>query len=484
MSDNRKYEGFQQENSIDFDSMLKDVLRQWWVILLLMISAMLLVGSYKRFTYSPVYETRTTFVVGKTGFSNNLAYDNLVSAESVTTKFTQIVNSSVLKRRVCEELGLSSFDANVKVEVIESSNLMIISLTSSSPDLAYKMIYSIMNITMELSGEMLDEVTFKILQPPIMPQGPKNRLNITSAMKKAGLIMMMLAVALFALRSYFKDTVKNVDEAKKKIDTRLLGTIYHEKKNHGKKGLFKKSKKGLSIEDPLVSFTYAESLRMAATRVQSALARKKGKVLLVTSVSENEGKSTVAANLALALAQEDKKVALIDCDFRKPSQYKLFEISNLEEGDFVQYLSGQQPVKIYEAGDSGNVSLLCCKMAKKSFLSHEIIRKMQRVLAELLKEKDFIILDTSPMALVSDGEEIASLADASLLVVQQDQMEAKYINDTIDQLNRTNAKVLGCIFNNVHKGIFSRTKANGYYGSRYRYLSKYGKYGYGSKQEK
>ena len=228
MSEMRKYESFQQENPIDLDSIIKDVLRQWWVILLLTVSAVLLAGAYKRLTYEPVYTTSTTFVVGKSGFSNNLAYDNLSSAESVTTKFKQIANSMVLERRVCNELGLSSFDAEIDIEVVESSNLMTLSVSTASPDLSYRMIRSIMSITIELSKEMLDSVTFKILQEPVMPQAPQNILNIRSAMKKAGLLMLALTVVAFALRSYFKDTVKNTEEAKKKLDARLLGTIYHE----------------------------------------------------------------------------------------------------------------------------------------------------------------------------------------------------------------------------------------------------------------
>lgn len=484
MSEKRKYESFQQENPIDLDSIIKDVLRQWWVILLLTLSAMFLAGAYKRLTYSPVYKTSTTFVVGKTGFSNNLAYDNLASAENVTTKFTQIVNSSVLQRRVCDELELPSYEAEVKIDVVESSNLMTLSLTAASPDLAYEMIQSVMNITMELSSEMMDAVTFKILQAPVMPQRPSNMLVISSAMKKAGLLMMALALIGFVLRSYFKDTIKNSEEAKKKLDARLLGTIYHEEKRKGAKDMFKKVKRGLNIEDPLVSFSYAESLKMAATRVHSAMERKNVRTILITSVSENEGKSTVAANLALALAQEEKKIALLDCDFCKPSQYKLFELGKVEEGDLVEYLSGKQPLGFHKVGETDNVRLFCSKTAKQHFLSYEIMEKLREMIATLLKEVDYVILDTSPMALVSDGEELATLVDSSLLVVQQDQMEAKYINDTIDQLNRTRAKVLGCVFNNVHKGFFSRNKTNGYYGSKYRYRSHYGKDGYDKKQEK
>lgn len=484
MSDKKKYENFQYDNPIDWDSVVKDILRHWWVILLLTISAVLLAGTYKRITYRPVYEATTTFVVGKSGFTNHLAYDNLNSATSVTTKFTQIIKSSVLKNRVCEELDLSSFRADVKIDVIESSNIMTLSLTASSPGLAYRMIHSVMDSTIELSGELMDKVTLKVLQAPVMPQEPKNPLFLLGAMIKFGILMFVLIVSFYAVRSYFKDTVKNAEEAKRKIDTKLLGIIYHEKKIGGWKRLLKKSKKGLIIEDSLVSFSYVESVKMISTKIHSSMNSKGTKVLMITSVSENEGKSTVAANVALALAQEDKKVALIDCDFCKPSQYKLFEVKNSMDADFVDYLKGTQPLTAHTAGENGLVQVLCSKKAKQHFLSQEIITKLRETIKTLSKDVDYIILDTSPMALVSDGEDIAALADASILVVQQDHMEAKYINDTIDQLNRTNAKVIGCIFNNVHKGIFVQSKVNGYYGGQYKYSYKYGKYGrygYGKK---
>lgn len=484
MSDIRKFNGGQQEFTIDMDSMIKDVLKQFWVILLVAISAALLAGAYKRFTYTPVYETSITFVVGKSGFNNNLAYENLNSAESVVTKFTQIASSSVLERRVCEELGLNGFPADVRISSVESSNLMTLSLTAPSPNLAYRMIHSVMNITMELSAEMMDAITFKILQPAVMPQYPKNPLQMESDMKRYAVLAAGMMILLFALRSYFKDTVKNQQEAKKKLDAKLIGTVSHEKKRNSMKGFFKKNKEGISIENPLVSFDYVESVKMAATRIRSAMDRKGAKILLVTSVSENEGKSTVASNLALAFAQEDCKVVLVDCDFRKPSQYKLFELSSSEDHSFVEYLSGKQALAPYMVGENENVELYCSRKPKSHFLTNEVKNKINQTFQTLLKRADYIIMDTSPMALVSDGEELGAVADCSLIVVQQDVMEAKYVNDTIDQLNRTKAQVLGVVLNNLHKGFFSKSKTNGYYGAGYRYKARYGKYKYSRKQEK
>ena len=484
MSEMRKFDGSQQEYSIDIDSMLRDVLKQFWVILLVALSAALLVGAYMRFTYKPVYEANMTFVVGKSGFNNNLAYENLNSAENVVMKFSQIATSSVLERRVCSDLGLKRFDAEVRINSIESSNLMTLSLTAPSPDLAYRMIHSVMNITMELSAEMMDSITFKVLQPAVIPQAPKNPLYIMGDMKKFAILAAGMVIVFLALRSYFKDTIRNQQDAKQKVDTRLIGSIAHENKRKTFKSFFKNNKQGLSIENILISFDYVESVRMAATRVRSAMDRRGAKIVLVTSLSENEGKSTVASNLALALAQEDCKVALVDCDFRKPSQYKLFELSKDEEKNFVKYLCGEGELSPNMVGENKNVELYCSRTAKSNFITKSVKAKLKQTYQMLLTRVDYVIMDTSPMALVSDGEELGAVADCSLLVVQQDVMEAKYINDTIDQLNRTNAKVLGFVFNNVRKGIFSRAKSDGYYGTGYHYKSRYGKYNYSKKQEK
>ena len=89
----------------------------------------------------------------------------------------------------------------------------------------------------------------------------------------------------------------------------------------------------MRITNPILSFRYVESCRLTATKVRNYMDRRKAKVLMITAVMENEGKSTVAANIALSLAQEGSKVLLVDSDFRKPAIYKIFEIAKDEVND-------------------------------------------------------------------------------------------------------------------------------------------------------
>lgn len=495
MQENKRYSAYTGGTRIDADSIIRDILREWWVILLVAVSAALLTGAYKKFTYSPQYVANTTFAVGKTGFSNNLAYDNLNSAKNVTTQFTQVAESNVLKKRVCEQLGLSYFDAQVSVKAVESSNLMTMTVTASSPENAYKISHAVMENTREVTQELMDSVAVKVIQEPRVPVAPGNILNTRGYMKKAALVAAAFMMVLLCVLSYFKDTVKNAEEAIEKLDTKFLGSICHERKyiagkdkNSKKERIKDKNAKKeivLNIENPALSFDYVEAIRMITTRVRSAMERKGAKVLLVTSVSENEGKSTVAANLALALTQEEKSVVLMDCDFRNPSQSKIFGVTEEELGehDFAANILKGQPVEMLKRGVEEKVSLLCSIQPHQKLLNNKTVGRLRTVIDDLKKNTDYIIIDTSPLALVSDGEVIAGLADASIVVVQQDRMEAKYINDALDQLNKTETKVLGCVLNNVRAGILSKTRDYGHYYGGYGSYGGHGYYShYGSKR--
>lgn len=470
---------------IDMDCIIKDILKEWWVILLFAVSAALFAGAWAKYTYTPQYETTTTFAVGKSGFSSTLAYDNLNSAKNVTTKFKQVAESSVLQKRVCEELDMDTFPAEVEVNVIESSNLMTMKVTAASPRDAYRIIHSVMDNTRELTNELMDTVAVKVLMEPQVPSAPVRALNAEGAMKKAAKAAGLFMVVMFGLLSYFKDTIKNAGDAAEKLDAKLLGTIWYEKKYLTRKERRAGKKTALNIENPMLSFAYVEAIGLMATKVRMAMDRRGAQVVLVTSVSENEGKSTVAANLALALRQEEKKVLLMDCDFRKPSQYKIFEVPHeqLQEIDFAEALLGRQDMKIQKAGEDQTLRVLYSVKPHQNLLNNRTLGVMRSLLQILKTQADYIVIDTAPLAMAADGEVLAELADSSILVVQQDMMEARYINDALDQLNRTNAKVLGCVFNNVHRGVLSRTREYGQYYGAYGYGG-YGKYGRYSHNDK
>ena len=183
---------------------------------------------------------------------------------------------------------------------------------------------------------------------------------------------------------------------------------------------------------------------------------------------ENEGKSTVAVNLALALSKKHSRVLLIDCDLRKPACHVLL--------DQKQFLSGIKEVLQNTAplADSvlryknSRMYMLLGRRGEQNIGDLIASERMEKLLSWAREHFDYVVLDLPPMAAASDAEGMTGLADACLLVVRQNTAFAPALNKAIASLEGNRAKLLGCVLNNVYK---SKLGSGGGYG--------YG-YGYGS----
>ena len=453
---------------IDLISMLKDIGREWITILLLSIAAALFADIWICETYQPEYKTSTTFVVTAKGMNSNI-YQNLTSTKDLAQQFTEILGSNVLKKKVAQDIGVNGLDVETSVDLVPETNLITLSVKAKTAAESYRVLRSVMENYNTVSDYAIKNVIIETIQQPSVAMSPSNPLNEKRMVLKVFLIAAGCLIVLVAGISYIRDTIKNPGEVSSKLDTRLLGTIAYEKKS---KSLSMNRKKGylsMLISNPLRSFAYVESSKMAASRVRSYMDKEQAKVLLVTSVMENEGKSTVAANLALSLAQEGNRVMLMDCDFRKPAQFKIFDVRDNEETDLGDVLINHKSAdRIIRNWNDSNLYMILNKTSSNSIETLLKSTTLKQIIAFCRERMDYVVVDTSPLALVADTEELAQMTDASVLVVRQDTVLAKDINDAIDILNNTRGKVIGCILN----GTASQSTGGN---SHYRYGGHYGK---------
>lgn len=453
---------------IDLISMLKDIGREWITILLLSIAAALFADIWICATYQPEYKTSTTFVVTAKGMNSNI-YQNLTSTKDLAQQFTEILGSNVLKKKVAQDIGVNSLDVETSVDLVPETNLITLSVKAKTAAESYRVLRSVMENYNTVSDYAIKNVIIETIQQPSVAMSPSNPLNEKRMVLKVFLIAAGCLIVLVAGISYIRDTIKNPGEVSSKLDTRLLGTIAYEKKS---KSLSMNRKKGylsMLISNPLRSFAYVESSKMAASRVRSYMDKEQAKVLLVTSVMENEGKSTVAANLALSLAQEGNRVMLMDCDFRKPAQFKIFDVRDNEETDLGDVLINHKSAdRIIRNWNDSNLYMILNKTSSNSIETLLKSTTLKQIIAFCRERMDYVVVDTSPLALGADTEELAQMTDASVLVVRQDTVLAKDINDAIDILNNTRGKVIGCILN----GTASQSTGGN---SHYRYGGHYGK---------
>ena len=429
--------------------------------------------------YKPQYMTRATFVVHQRG-SYSTVYGNLNAATGMAQSFSVVLNSDVMRKRVEQDLGVSKINGVIEAESVPETNLLELRITSDTPRMAYSITHSIFKCYNELTGAALSNISLEILQPPYVPTAPSNHSNSGRVARLAALIGAALTLVYLGITSYLRDTIKSEQDVEEMLDTRLVSVLHHERKNKTILAAIRQPKRSLLISDPTTGFLYVESVKKLRSRVEYYLRRSDAKVIMVSSVLENEGKTTVATNLAIAMGRKYKKVLLIDGDMRKPALQKILEYQNEEIRTLPDVLEGKATLEEALIHDPRRniYTLLARHMGERSsdLLKSE---EMNRLLNEARREMDVIIIDTPPMSASVDGECIAQLTDAALLVVRQDCALVRMINDTIDVLQNANAELIGCVLNNFFVADFSENMNYGF-GRRYGYGGKYGRrYGYG-----
>lgn len=461
--------------SFDPIIILRDVLRRWYLI----VAAALIVGmgayTVTELNYVPQYTTTTTFVVTIQESSSSV-YQNLSATSSLATTFSEIINSSILRKTVMEELGTDSFSGTIEASAVEETNLLTMQVTDSDPRTAFLATKAIIEHHSEVSRQIMGNTVLEVLQQPTVPMAPSNPMTAGRNAKMASAIAAALMCVLLAVLSYMRDAVRSGEEAADKLDCRVLAEIDHEKKYRTLWAVIRRKKTSILITNPLTSFSFTEKIRTLRRKVEQHMPEG-GKVVLITSVLENEGKSTVAVNLALSLAQKHQRVLLIDCDMRKPACGKILGVS----GTFgtIDVLGGTVALNeaVTEYPENRNLALLLETKALRNSTKVVSSAAMAQLIQTARAAYDYVILDTPPMSAGSDAEALDDLADGALLVIRQNQARTEVLRGAVEIMQAAQSKLLGCVLNDCHSSPITDQGSYGYgYGS-YGHYGKYGKYG-------
>ena len=203
----------------------------------------------------------------------------------------------------------------------------------------------------------------------------------------------------------------------------------------------------------------AEAYRSLRTNIQYSSFDKKYQTLVVTSANPGEGKTTVAGNLALVLAQGESKVLLIDCDMRRSSLHKRFRISNTY--GISDLLVGKQ--KFEEASYKYNDNLTILPGGKIPPNPAEMLasKAMTAFLEEMKKHFDYIVLDTPPLQAVSDAQILSTKVDGSIIVVRAGVTKKDAVNNAVSIIKKVNGNIIGTVLNAAE---YKKDKYHYYYG--------------------
>lgn len=470
----------------DLIRIAKVILHRWWMIVLAAAVLALLAYTAASVMYKPQYISSMTLIVNNRNAAaseteNYVTYTDVQASKQLAKTCSYVLQSDQVVEGVSkileEPVTSDTIGKMTTLSVLEDTNMIQIEVKAPDAQKSYQYAMALEAMTPLAIRSLTKADSVELVNGAVMPtQAAPNETAYKFLL--LGLIGgAVLSLGWIIIRDISRNTVKSRADAAD-LGTPVLGTIPRVslKRYYGKSG----KKRALLITDRLAEFSFVENYKAIRTKLEALALKEHHQTLLVTSTLENEGKTTVSINLAIALAQNGKSVLLIDADLRKPALHQALSISDHLDVGLIQVLSGkmpwQKPVRrMEELGIdlmiSGGVSDHSAELLDSD--------KMKEMLAEMCKFYDYILVDTPPVHIVTDAAVLTAFVDASLLVVREDSARIPDICQAMEQLEQREAKLAGCVFNSAMEEESTGYRRGYYKGGYYGRGKGYGGYGYG-----
>lgn len=450
------------ENNVQNENLLtivkciiKDILQRWILIVAVMIVFGSVFDFMKTVTYVPQYGTSMTATLS----GGEDTFKNIDKVQSYVNTLEYLMNSNNAKSYVKKKMPISK--TTYKAEVtLKQANVVKIKVTADTKREAYFSIKYLNDWYRENTERYSFPYNITVLKESkfsTKPVNPNSHIkNFLIGAVGSGFVLS----CLFGLYFFLRDTIKSEEEVENKLDTRLFAKLPFEVKKREDA----RNKKAILITSLKTSFFFRESINKLRSKVEASSDKHGYKSFMITSAYENEGKSSVAANLALALAKNGHKVVLVDADFNKPAVFKIFELDGSKSLN--KAIEGTSSWSSQVVSDRSGLDLLPCS---QDTLKSEILtnsKKLDEIMKELREEYDFVIVDTSPAYLLNEPMAMNELVDATLFIVRQDYATSDVINETVKRLTYVKDNVLGVVFKNV---VSEGNKGTSNYNNRYGY---------------
>jgi succinoglycan biosynthesis transport protein ExoP len=273
-----------------------------------------------------------------------------------------------------------------------------------------------------------------------------------------GYLLLNVAIAFAAgiafLLDYLDQSIKSDEELTERVGLIAVGHVPFLLSGQGKRGEL------VTLD---ASSHAAEAYKALRTSLLYSAIDHELKVIVVTSAEQGEGKSRTAANLAVALAHAENKTLLIDADFRRPSQHRIFgRIRNIGLSNLIL-----KDVNETEAITSVEVvpNLWLLSSGPTPPNPSELLGsgRMKELMARLGEHFAYVIVDTPPLNAVTDASILAASASGTILVVEQGRTTFPALGHAKQMLDRVGAHTLGAVMNKVRASIGSYPYEYAYY---------------------
>ena len=504
-------QGFSSEmDPMDDTINIKEYLALFWQWAWLIALAALLAGTAAYFVsrrMTPVYQASTTVLVNEAPANKSTDYSAVMASERLTRTYAEMIKKEPALASTIEQLGLQlaldDLQEMITVKPLTDTQLIQVSVESTDPAAAALIANTLVQIfadqvqaiqsdrfvqskasletqladvesqitqydsqaALAVSAVEKDRLESKVAQyreiysnllqsyeevrlseaqsissvvpieqaaVPTDPISPKTLQNTVLA----AVVGFLLAAGAVVAREALDDTLKTPDDITRHMGLPVLGMI----------NLFSHK------EDRLIASTQprapvSEAFRTLRTNVQFAALDRPLKTILVTSAGPSEGKSTVAANLAVVFAQSGLSTVLVDCDFRRPAVHRYFDLSNRVGMSALFFQSDVHLNGSCRDTTIPNLNVMTTGSLPPNPAELLASQRMKDLLGQVGQRAEVAILDAPPVLAVADATILSPLADGVLLVVQPGRTHISAARQAVEQLRRADARILGVVVN-------------------------------------
>ena len=428
------------------------ILRKRWQLIAVTLVVVFGVSAGVTLTATPQYQATTRlFVTVSSDSANDLG--QLVEGsgyiENQLTSYAQVATSSPVLAPVIDQLDLDTtpdaLAASITAEVPEGTQFIDITVQSENRTSAAQIADAVGDQLVEVVGELgptsSSVVTAKVFEPAVVPTEPFSP-DVPRNLALGLATGLMLGILVAFLRESLDTKLHSEADVAKVTSTSVVGTI-------GVRNPSRQSTGNLFVhEEPLSAA--AEGMRRLRTNLQYVGLAEGARAVVVTSPMPGDGKSSIAANLALTLVDSGLRTLLVDADLRRPSVAEYLDLE--DHVGLTAVLIGRASLAdvVQEWGPSGLSVLVAGDLPPNP---SELLgsRAMVDLLAQMTQQYDFVVFDTPPVQPVTDAVALAKGVDGVLMVVDSRRTRQADLRKSLDAFKRVHAHVLGIVLNKVNR---------------------------------
>ncbi len=431
---------------------LKDylgILRRSWLLIVTVTLVGLLGGAAASFLAKPSYtaDTQLFVAIQNSGSIQELQQGNVFSQARVQS-YVKTVTTPVVLQPAIDSLGLKvtpeQLAKNVKATTDLNTVLINISVADDSPVEAAAIAQAVSNSLIKAvdtlerpDANALSPVRLSIITPataPTSPSSPNTKLNLALGL----LIGLALGIGAAILRTTLDNRVRGESDLRRVTDLPILGGISFDQEA---------TKKPL-ITQVATQSPRAESFRQLRTNMQFANVSQKSGAVLVTSSLPGEGKSTTAANLAIALAQSGQSVALVDADLRRPMVGDYLGLEG--SAGLTTALVGKADIKdLMQPWGEDELYVLTSGQIPPNPSELLGSDEMLQLIRKLEHTFDAVIVDAPPLLPVTDAAVLSQHVGGVIVVIGSQRVKQADLQKSLGALEMVDANVIGVVMNRL-----------------------------------